>query len=147
MSRGDLMMSNHAISHGKTMFDIFNMINPNCYQALIIQAIIENKKEEAIQFCDELATAFEYYKWDSTGKQSSYTDGLICDSNLEQWKKLALIRIISNNVKQCKEILEKEIESDKIASQSRCEYAKKHGNNPNRALDELCEMFGFGNLF
>jgi hypothetical protein len=140
------MMSNHAISHGKTMFDIFNMINPNCYQALIIQAIIENKKEEAIQFCDELATAFEYYKWDSAGKQSSYTDGLICDSNLEQWKKLALIRIISNNVKQCRDILEKEVENDRASYQSRCDHAKKYGNSSNRVIDDLCEMFGFNKL-
>lgn len=100
MSREDLLISNHAISHEKTMFDIFNMISTNCYQALAIQAIIENKKEEDIQFCDELTTAFEYYKWDSAGKQSSYTDKLVCDSDLEQWKKLALIRIISNNVKR-----------------------------------------------
>lgn len=140
------MMSNHIISHGKTMFDIFNMINPNCYQALIIQAIIENKKEEAIQFCDELSTAFEYYKWDSTGKQSGYTDGLICDSNLEKWQKLALIRIISNNVNQCKEILEKEINHDRIAYQARYDRAKKFGNNQNRVIDDLCEMIGFRKL-
>ena len=90
-------MINPIISHNKTLFDIFNMINPNCYQALIIQAIIEDRKEEAIQLCDALSTAFEYYKWESNAKQSGYTDALICDSSLDQWKKLAIIRIISNN--------------------------------------------------
>lgn len=139
-------MSNHIISHDKTMFDIFNMINPNCYQALIIQAIIENKKEEAIQLCNELATAFEYYKWDTSGKQSSYIDSLICDSNLDQWKKLALIRIISNNVKQCKEILEKEIKSDKASYQSRYNYNREYDSNSNRVIDDLYEMFGFSKL-
>ena len=38
-------MINPIISHNKTLFDIFNMINPNCYQALIIQAIIEDRKD------------------------------------------------------------------------------------------------------
>ena len=140
------MMSNHTISHGKTMFDIFNMINPNCYQALIMQAIIENKKEEAIQYCNELTAAFEYYKWDSSGKQNSYTDGLICDSNLEQWKKLALIRIISNNVSQCKSILESEIKKEKEESHRRYEFACAHKNSMNRPLDDLCELFGFKNF-
>ena len=106
-------MINHIISHNKTLFDIFNMINPNCYQALIIQAIIEDRKEEAIQLCDALSTALEYYKWESSAKQSGYTDALICDSSLDQWKKLAIIRIISNNVNQCKDIIKKEIENSR----------------------------------
>ena len=139
-------MSNHVISHGKTMFDIFNMINPNCYQALIIQAIIENKKEEAVQFCNELEVAFNHYKWDSSGKQSSYIDTLVCESNLDQWKKLALIRIISNNVKQCRDILEKEIENDKEAAIIRCKHAKKYGSDQSKYIDELCDLFGFRSL-
>jgi len=140
------MMSSHVISHGKTMFDIFNMINPNCYQALIMRAIIENKKDEALQFCDELSTAFNYYKWDSTGKQNSYTDGLICDSNLEKWQKLALIRIISNNVDQCKAIILDELESEKLATEQRHEFAKQHRDSKNIALDNLSQLFGFNSF-
>lgn len=121
-------MINPIISHNKTLFDIFNMINPNCYQALIIQAIIEDRKEEAIQLCDELSTAFEYYKWESSAEQSGYTDALICDSSLDQWKKLAIIRIISNNVKQCKEIIKKEVEN------SRSYYKTNRNHRPTITL-------------
>lgn len=132
-------MINPIISHNKTLFDIFNMINPNCYQALIIQAIIEDRKEEAIQLCDELSTAFEYYKWESNAKQSGYTDALICDSSLDQWKKLAIIRIISNNVKQCKEIIKKEVES------SRSYYKTNRNHRPTITLKiaDLHKMLDF----
>lgn len=67
---------------------------------------------------------------------------MICDSNLERWKKLA-IRIISNNVKQCKEILEKEIENDKASYQSRYDYVKEYGSSSNRAVNDFCEMLDF----
>lgn len=117
-------MSNHAISHGKTMFDIFNMINPNCYQSLAIQAIIENKKEEAIYCCNELRTAIEYYKWDSSGKQTNYIDALICDSYLKKWQKIAIIHIIANNIDLCKKAILDEIESEKESIIKRAESAK-----------------------
>lgn len=119
-------MSNHAISHGKTMFDIFNMINPNCYQSLAIQAIIENKKEEAIYCCNELRTAIEYYKWGSTGKQSSYIDALICDSDLKKWQKIAIIHIIANDVDLCKKAILDEIEYEKELLVKRTESAKQY---------------------
>lgn len=118
-------MSNHTLSHGKTVFDIFNMINPNCYQAFIIQCIIENKKEEAIQYCNELETAIEYYKWDSKCKQSSYIDQLICESDLVKWQKFAIIYIMSNNTKLCKSILEEAINDEHEESLKRKEYLSK----------------------
>lgn len=119
-------MSNHAISHGKTMFDIFNMINPNCYQSLAIQAIIENKKEEAIYCCNELLTAIEYYKWDSSGKQTNYIDALICDSDLKKWQKIAIIHIIANDVDSCKKAILDEIEYEKELLVKRTESAKQY---------------------
>ena len=139
-------MSNHPISHGKTVFDLFNMINPNCYQAFIIQCIIENKKEEAIQYCDELSTAIDYYKWDASGKQSSYIDQLICESDLDKWKKIALIYIISNNVEQCKKVISDQIESDKQDTERRIESAKNCRNHGRSPLDELYSMFGFNSI-
>lgn len=134
-------MSNHQISHGKTLFDVFNLINPNCYQAFIIQCIIENKKEEAIQYCDELSTAFEYYNWDKTGKQSSYTDSLICESNLEKWQKVAIIHIISNDVFKCKETIKSEIRREEADNEKRAVSAKKYDNH--RSIDDLYKLFGF----
>ena len=139
-------MSNHPISHGKTVFDLFNMINPNCYQAFIIQCIIENKKEEAIQYCDELSTAIEYYKWDATGKQSSYIDQLICESDLDKWKKIALIYIISNNVEQCKKVIEGQIEIDKEETTKRVEYAKQCKHSGRSPLDDFYRMLGFNSI-
>lgn len=139
-------MSNHPISHGKTVFDLFNMINPNCYQAFIIQCIIENKKEEAIQYCDELSTAIEYYKWNASGKQSSYIDQLICESDLDKWKKIAIIYIISNNVEQCKKVIADQIESDKQDTERRIESAKNFRNHGRSPLDELYSMFGFNSI-
>ena len=139
-------MSNHPISHDKTIYDIFNMINPNCYQAFIIQFIIENKKEEALQCCDELAVAFDYYNWDSKGKQSSYIDSLICESNLEKWQKIAIIHIIANDVKSCKHIIENEIESEKQESIKRAESAKQRKENKSSPLQDLYNLFGFSSL-
>ena len=136
-------MINYTISHGKTLFDIFNMINPNCYQALVAKAIIEDKKEEAIRLCDELSTALKYYNWDATGAQSSYVDALICESSFDEWKKHALIRIISNNVAQCKEILEKEIENDRRASQAKSE----HSCITNTDFDYLCKALNVCSRF
>lgn len=139
-------MSNHPISHDKTIYDIFNMINPNCYQAFIIQFIIENKKEEALQCCDELAVAFDYYNWDSKGKQSSYIDSLICESNLEKWQKIAIIHIIANDVKSCKHIIENEIESEKQESIKRAESAKQRKENKSNPIQDLYDLFGFSSL-
>lgn len=136
-------MSNHPISNGKTVYDIFNMINPNCYQAFIIMYIIENKKEEAIRCCDELRTAIEYYKWDSAGKQSSYIDALICDSNLEKWQKIAIIHIIANNIDLCKKAILNEIESEKEASLKRIESAKQYNQSPKDQIESLYRLFGF----
>lgn len=139
-------MSNHPISHGKTVFDLFNMINPNCYQAFIIQCIIENKKEEAIQYCDELSTAIEYYKWDAAGKQSSYIDQLICESDLQKWQKIAIIYIISNNVEQCKKVIESELNNEKEESQRRIEHAKQCKHSGRSPLEDLYRMFGFSSI-
>lgn len=139
-------MSNHPISHDKTLYDIFNMINPNCYQAFIIQFIIENKKEEAIKCCDELAVAFEYYNWDSKGKQSSYIDTLICESNLAKWQRIAIIHIIANDIKSCKSVLENEIELENKENIKRAELAKSRKENPPSNLADLYNLFGFGSL-
>lgn len=139
-------MSNHTISHGKTIFDIFNMINPNCYQAFIIQCIIENKKEEAIQYCDELLTAIEYYKWESKTSQSSYIDSLICESQLEKWQKLAIIHIIANEVIPCKSIIENKILEERKETESRISTARKFKDYPTTTMDGLYKMFGFSSL-
>lgn len=139
-------MSNHPLSHDKTIYDLFNMINPNCYQAFIIQFIIENRKQEALQCCDELSVAFEYYKWDSKGKQSSYIDALVCESNLEKWQKIAIIHIIANNVEQCKHVIECEIEEESHSTERRVEFAKQHGNKQHNELNDLYNLFGFGSL-
>ena len=139
-------MSNHPISHGKTVFDLFNMINPNCYQAFVIQCIIENKKEEAIQYCNELSTAIEYYKWDSAGKQSSYVDQLICESDLQKWQKISIIYIISNNVEQCKKVIEGELNNEREESKKRIEYAKRCKHQGRSPLDDLYRMFGFNSI-
>lgn len=139
-------MCNHPISNGKTMFDIFNMVNPNCYQAFIIQSIIECKKHEAIQYCDELMTAIEYYKWEVSSKHGSYIDSLICESNLEKWQKIAIIHIISNDVKSCKSVIEGEIEREKLVDYQRLESAKQYKEDPKKVLQSLYNMFGFNSL-
>ena len=139
-------MSNHPISHGKTVYDLFNMINPNCYQAFIIQYIIENRKQEALQCCDELSVAFEHYKWDSQGKQSSYIDALICESNLEKWKKIAIIHIIANDIKSCKNVIECEIEEENKESLKRAENAKQREEHSHSDLEDLYRLFGFSSL-
>lgn len=135
-------MSNHTISNGKTLFDLFNMLNPNCYQAFIIQCIIENKKEEAIQYCNELSTAIEYYKWNIERKQSSYIDSLICESQFEKWQKIAIIYIISNDVNKCKEVIESEINKDKQIEKDRIEYAKKCRYGQCDPIQDLYELLG-----
>ena len=139
-------MSNHPISHNKTIYDIFNMINPNCYQAFIIQSIIENKKEEALQYCDELAIAFEYYNWDSKSKHTSYIDGLICESNLAKWQKIAIIHIIANDVNSCKRVIENEIEEEKKAAAKRIENVKEKRYTSSNTFQDLYNLFGFNSL-
>ena len=139
-------MSNHQISHGKTIFDIFNMINPNCYQAFIIQCIIENKKEEAVQYCDELSTAIEFYKWESKTSQSSYVDSLICESQLEKWQKLSIIHIIANEIAACKSILEEKILEEKKYAEKRINEAKNYRDYPKNSMEDLYKLFGFGSL-
>ncbi len=139
-------MSNHPISHDKTVYDIFNMINPNCYQAFIIQYIIENRKEEAIKCCDELSVAFEYYKWDSKGKQSSYIDSLVCESNLAKWQRIAIIHIIANDIKSCKKAIEDEIADECEVSAKRIECAKHFKESPHSELEDLYRLFGYGSL-
>lgn len=139
-------MSNHPISHDKTLYDLFNMVNPNCYQAFIIQYIIENKKQEAIQCCDELSVAFEYYKWDSKGKQSSYIDTLICESNLTKWQKIAIIHIIANDVKSCKCVIESEIDAEKELAGKRVKPTARYMNSPHTSLQDLYNLFDFNSL-
>lgn len=136
-------MSNHPISHDKSMFDLFNMINPNCYQAYIIQCIIEDKKEDALRYCDELSTAFEYYKWDSSGKQSDYIDSLICESNFDKWQKMAIIYIISNDIVKCKNIIKNQISLEQEDLKKRIEYTKNCNSRSRTPLDEFCSMLGW----
>ena len=136
-------MSNHPISHDKSMFDLFNMINPNCYQAYIIQCIIEDKKEDALRYCEELSTAFEYYKWDSSGKQSDYIDSLICESNFDKWQKMAIIYIISNDIVKCKNIIKNQISLEQEDLKKRIEYTKNCNSRSRTPLDEFCSMLGW----
>ena len=136
-------MVNHPISHGKTLFDIFNMLNPNCYQAFIIQCIIEDKKEEAVKYCDELTTAINYYKWESKDVSTKYTDALVSESDLEKWQKLSIIYIMSSNIEQCKNVIKDEIQSEKEEANKRLEYIKRNKSNGS-LLEELYSLYGFG---
>lgn len=137
------VMVNHPISHGKTLFDVFNMLNPNCYQAFIIQCIVEDKKEEAIQYCDELTTAINYYKWESKDVSTKYTDALVSESDLKRWQKLSIIYIMSSNIEQCKNVIKGEIQFEKEEANKRLEYIKR--NESNRSLlEELYSLYGFG---
>ncbi len=102
-------MNNYKFSNDKSLFDLFNMINPNCYQALIINSIIEDNKTDCLKYLDELKTAFELYKWSSDDKSTAYIDQLICNSDLNTWQKTAIMHIISNNVIKCQETINKEI--------------------------------------
>ena len=141
-----MKMSNHPLSHDKTLYDLFNMINPNCYQAFAIQYIIENKKDEAIKCCEELLTAFEYYKWNTEGKQSGYIDQLICESNLDKWKKIAIMYIIANDAKQCKSVIEGQIETEKEETAKRLEMAKQYRDGRFNPINDFYNMFGFNSL-
>lgn len=119
-------MINHIITKDKTMFDLFNMIQPNCYQAYIIQCIIEDRKQDAISYCNELQTAVDYYKWDIHNNTTDYTDCLICNSELEQWQKMALLHIVSNDYNKCKNIIELEIA--KLERMNNTQFHNKHNN-------------------
>jgi hypothetical protein len=122
------------------------MINPNCYQAFIIQCIIENKKEEAIQYCDELSTAIEFYKWEPKTSQSSYVDSLICESQLEKWQKLSIIHIIANEIAACKSILEEKILEEKKDAERRISEVKNYRDYPKNSMEDLYKLFGFSSL-
>lgn len=139
-------MSNHPLSNEKTMFDLFNMLNPNCYQAFIIQYIIENRKEDALRCCDELEIAIQYYKWEVNKRQSSYIDSLICESQLEKWQKIAIIHIITNDVTQCKKEIENQLNAEKEAEDKRHNSAKEYVAKHN-SFDDLCRIFGFDSIF
>lgn len=102
-------MINHSIGNNKTMFDLFNMINPNCYQAFIIKSIIENNKLEAIQCCEELETAITYYRWETKSTSSRYIDALICNSDLEVWQRKAIFHIIDCHTSECSKVIQDEI--------------------------------------
>lgn len=98
-------MDKCMLSDNKSIFDLFNMVNPNCYQACAIQSVIANDKDLAIKYCDELENAIKYYKWDKSDKNTDYIDSLICQSNLEKWQKLAIMYILGNNTDKCKDLL------------------------------------------
>lgn len=135
-------MNNCIISNGKTLFDLFNMINPNCYQAFIIRCIIEDKKNDAIRYCDELLTAIEYYKWNVERKQSSYVDSLVCESKLDKWQKIAIIYIISNDVEKCKDVINSQIKIDSSAENKRIEYAKRCRSGECDPIKDLYNLLG-----
>lgn len=94
-------MQNINLSCDKTLFDLFNMVNPNCYQAMIIQDIIDNNIDDAIKHCNALQTAIEYYKWSSDDKNTDYIDSLICQSGLERWQKIAIMYALGNDISKC----------------------------------------------
>lgn len=103
------MRDTFYFSKDKSIFDLFNMTNPNCYQAMIIQDIIDSNLEEAIMNCNNLLTAIEYYKWDTSDKNTAYIDSLICQSSLDRWQKIAIMYVLGSNVKKCIECLESEL--------------------------------------
>lgn len=130
-------MINHTMTKDKTMFDLFNMIQPNCYQAYIIQSIIEDRKQDAISYCNELKTAIDYYKWDIHNGTTDYTDCLICSSELEQWQKIALLHIVSNDYNKCKEVIELEI--------AKLEYAKNPQPHDNYTYIDINDEVNYNN--
>ena len=117
------------------------MMNPNCYQALIMQYIIENRKDDALKCCNELSVAFDYYQWDTKSKQSDYLDSLVCESSLEKWQKIAIIHIMSNNIDKCEKVISNEIESENNIAAKRLEYAKM--NSRSDYTSDLYRLFGF----
>lgn len=112
------MSINHKLSCGKTLFDLFNMVNPNCYQAMIIQDVIENHFSDAIDHCKALQVAIEYYKWNSEDKNTDYIDSLICQSGLERWQKIAIMHVLGSNMKKCIECIESELTRQSDISES-----------------------------
>ena len=129
-------MINHIITKDKTMFDLFNMIQPNCYQAYIIQCIIEDRKQDAISYCNELQTAVDYYKWNIHNNTTDYTDCLICNSELEPWQKIALLHIVSNEYNKCKDIIELEIAKLERMNNARFDCINHCMNDNNIDIDE-----------
>ena len=112
------MSKNPELSCGKTLFDLFNMTNPNCYQAMIIQDVIENHFSDAIDHCKALQVAIEYYKWNSEDKNTDYIDSLICQSGLERWQKIAIMHVLGNNPNKCIECIESELARQNDISES-----------------------------
>lgn len=127
----------YYVSNEKTLFDIFNMINPNCYQALVMKSIMDCNKSDALFYCDKLAEAAEYYKWDVTYKKMDYIDSLICMSDLELWQKKAMLYIISNDTVNCK----KEIEPFLFAK-AKAAYVYK-----NNSCDDKCCTLSLNDVF
>ena len=134
----------YYISNEKTLFDIFNMINPNCYQALVMKSIMDYNKEAILFFCDKLMEAAEYYKWDISYKKNDYIDSLICVSNLEPWQKKAMLHIIANDISNCK----KEVESSMFAK-AKAAYAYKDSKEDSAYIDfflNLNDVFSINNF-
>lgn len=129
-------MINHIITKDKTMFDLFNMIQPNCYQAYIIQCIIEDRKQDAISYCNELQTAVDYYKWNVHNNTTDYTDCLICNSELEQWQKIALLHIVSNDYNKCKYTIELEIAKLERMNSTKFDCVNRCMNDNNIVIDD-----------
>ena len=129
-------MINHIITKDKTMFDLFNMIQPNCYQAYIIQCIIEDRKQDAISYCNELQTAVDYYKWNIHNNTTDYTDCLICNSELEQWQNIALLHIVSNEYNKCKDIIELEIAKLERMNNAKFDCTTHCMNDNNIVIDD-----------
>ena len=112
------MSNNPELSCGKSLFDLFNMVNPNCYQAMIIQDIISNNTSDAIDHCKALQIAIEYYKWETKDKNTDYIDSLICQSGLDKWQKIAIMHILGSNIKKCIECLEYELTKSELTRQN-----------------------------
>lgn len=134
----------YYISGGKTLFDMFSMINPNCYQTLIMKSIVDGDKNGVLFYCDKLAETVKYYKWDIAYKKNDYIDSLICMSELELWQKRALLYIISNDTDNCK----REIELSLFAK-SKASYAYKNKHDYECADDciySLNDVFNINNF-
>lgn len=102
-------MKNYNLFGDKSLFDLFNMVNPNCYQAMIIQDIIEDNIDSAIENCKALQVAVEYYKWETKDKNADYIDSLICQSGLDKWQKIAIMHALGSDINKCIEYLESEL--------------------------------------
>ena len=67
---------------------------------------------------------------------TDYTDCLICNSELEQWQKIALLHIVSNEYNKCKDIIELEIAKLERMNNAKFDCINHRMNDNNIVIDE-----------